>query len=139
MLVATAILAGALATLGEVVRLATRTAAETRDLARAQLLAASTMAEIVASGVVPEPIEGGTLPNDPDPNDPSWVYTVTLGTTGDPALLAVQVTITQVVGAGQVPIQYSLTRWLSDPDYAAADLSEEAAESQSEGSSAETP
>jgi prepilin-type N-terminal cleavage/methylation domain-containing protein len=135
-IVATMILAGALAALGEVVRLATRSAAETRDLARAQLLAASTMARVATGEIAPEPVQGGIFPEDPNPDNPSWMYAIAVEPTGDPALIALQVIVTQIVTTGQ-PVEYSLTRWLPDPNYAAAELSEEATESQSESSSTE--
>jgi prepilin-type N-terminal cleavage/methylation domain-containing protein len=135
-IVATMILAGALAALGEVIRLATRSAAETRDLARAQLLAASTMARVATGEIAPEPVQGGIFPEDPNPDNPSWMYAIAVEPTGDPALIALQVIVTQIVTTGQ-PVEYSLTRWLPDPNYAAAELSEEATESQSESSSTE--
>jgi prepilin-type N-terminal cleavage/methylation domain-containing protein len=138
-LVATVILAGALATLGEVVRLAIRSAAETRDLARAQLFAASVMAEIATGEIMPDPVQDAIFPNDPNPDDPSWVYAIAQGMTTDPAVIAVQVTVTQVLDANQTPIEYSLTRWLPNPNYAAADLSEEATQSQAESSSTAAP
>lgn len=133
-IVATAILASALAALGEVVRLATRSAVETRTLTRAQLLAASKLAEITAAITPPEPVVNARFPDDPE-----WAYSIAITPTGEPALISVQVTVTLVQATGQPPLEFCVVRWLADPDYAAAELSAETDTSATEGTSSSAP
>jgi type II secretion system protein I len=110
---AMAILVGALAALGELLGLGTRHAREAADLTTAQLLCESKLAEIVAGILPPSAVAGA-----PCENDPEWLYTVLVEPTDEPGLLAVQVTVTENQPTLQ-PIEFSLTRWLPDPDYLA--------------------
>ena len=78
-ILALAILAGAMAVLGEVNRLALRNAAAARDLARAQLLAESKLAEIQAgitstASVDNMPFDAAT--ENLDSSEPGWKYSI---------------------------------------------------------------
>lgn len=119
-IIATAILAGALVTLGEVIRLASRSATETQVWTRAELLAASKLAEI-AAGITPLDATNQT----PFPDNPGWVYSITVAPTDEADLVAVQVTVEQKPVAGQEPMSYSLVRWMADSNLTTGESEEE--------------
>ncbi len=137
-ILALAILAGALAALGEVLRLSGVNANAAADLSRAQLLAASKMSEI-KSGVIElsvanrSPFELETTPR--------WVYSIDWEPTIEEDIIAVRVTVEQDLPAEKQPIQYSLVRWMIDPDVqlAAASESTSAATSDSATSGSTAP
>ena len=110
-ILAMTILAIALAALGELVALGTRSAASARDLTRAQLLCESKMAELTTSVY---PITSAQLVE--FETDPEWAYSLDVqpGVTG--GLLSVTVTVEQLVTPGRRPASYSLTRWMPDPE-----------------------
>ncbi len=119
-ILALAILAGALAILGEVSRLALRHAAAARDLARAQLLAESKLAEIKAGITSPDAVDNMAF--DPtteklDPTEPAWLYSITSQATDEVGLISVRVTVTRDLPAGQHPVKFSLATWVPDPNY----------------------
>lgn len=106
---ALAILVGAIAVVGELIRLGGAAAASARDLSQAQLLAESVMAEITA-GILP--LENSQ--SVPIETDPEWVYGVELLPVETPGLLAVRVTVVQAGAAGR-PAEFALVRWMRDP------------------------
>jgi len=119
-ILALAILAGALAILGEVSRLALQNASAARDLARAQLLAESKLAEILAGITSPDPVENTPFDssgNSLDPSEPAWLYSISSESTDEEGLISVRVTVTRDIPAGQHPVKFSLVRWLPDPNY----------------------
>lgn len=111
-LLALAILGGALATIGELMRIGARNAEISRDKTTAQLLAESTMAEL----------EVGFLPLLSQPQSPvadvefegEWFYTVDVQPIDDAALVAVQVLVEQNAEIFSRPVSFRLTRWLID-------------------------
>ena len=109
-----------MAVLGEIARVALRNAEASRDLARAQILAESKMAE-VESGITPtQAVEDATFDatdNALDPADPGWHYSISTDSTDETGLLAVRVTVTRNLPEVQHPVKYSLVRWLPDPNY----------------------
>ena len=141
-ILAMAILAGGLAVLGEVSRLALKNASVARDLARAQLLAETEMAEIVAGITASDSV--GKTPFDTtdeslDPDDPAWVYTIDSEKTDEDGLLSVTVTVTRDLPPEQHPIKFSLVRWLPDPNYTApSQSSSSGSSSSSSGTSGST-
>ena len=119
-ILALAILAGALAVLGEMSRLALRHAAAARDLARAQLLAESKLAEIAAGITSPEAVDDTAF--DPttetlDAAEPAWLYSISSQATDEVGLISIRVTVTRDLPAGQHPVKFSLVRWVPDPNY----------------------
>jgi len=109
-ILALAILAGAIAVLGEVMSIAGRNAADAQAEAQAQLLASSVMDEMV-SGYLPltnqsrQPLETDAATG--------WVYSVTLSTTTLAGLTSVEVLVEQDVQPQFRPVKYRLVRWLS--------------------------
>lgn len=108
-ILALAILAGSMVALGEVVRLAARSAEETQTLTRAQLLAVGKLAEITSGITLPEPLVDARFEL-----DPGWVYSVTFEPVGLPGLVAVRVTVRQETVRGGPAVEFSLVEWLAD-------------------------
>jgi len=114
-ILAVAILAGAVAVLGELARLGIRNARIARDMTEAQLRCESLLAEISAGIALPEPIAGAPFAID-DPNaTPGWLYTIELATIDQEGLMAVRVTVHQDLPKRKRPVRFALTRWILDP------------------------
>jgi type II secretion system protein I len=129
---ALAILAGAIAVLGEASRLSLRNAALARDLAHAQLLCESKLAEIV-SGITPaEPVDrmpfDETTTDSIDPDEAPWVYTIETNETDETGLISVRVTVTRDLPEERRPVQFSLVRWLPDPNATTSSPSDQSAQ-----------
>lgn len=123
-ILALAILAGAVAILGEVMSIASRSASDAQAESEAQLLANSVMDEMLA-GYVPlaqqtqQPLESNAaIP---------WVYSVTLGETLFAGLTSIEVLVEQDVEKQFRPVKYQLVRWVSE-DALAGDSDEESEE-----------
>jgi len=132
-IVAIAILGGALAVLGELVRIGTRSARTARVLTTAQLLADSMVAEITAGITLPESTEG-VVDNF---GGCAWSYVVQIEQVDQQGLLAVAVTVRENVDPALQPVSYTLVRWMIDPqtEYDLETAAAEAAASTSSSSS----
>jgi type II secretion system protein I len=109
-----AILAGALAALGEVMRLADRSASTAEDETHAQILAASIMDELSAgarelSAISQSPLDTG--------DDPPWLYTIEITPTQYDELVSVRVLVEQQLEPQLQPAKFELVRWMPNPDY----------------------
>ena len=124
-ILALAVLAGAVAILGEVMRAAGRNAADAQAETRAQLLACSLMDEMV-TGVL-EPTEQSQVALDVDDSVP-WVYSVSFGTTTIEGLMSVELLVEQDLPKQFNPVRYRLVRWLPSVTEAAEEDEEEAEE-----------
>ncbi len=118
-ILAMAILAGAITVLGELVRMGLRHAAAAQDLTRAQLLCESKMAEITAVTILPEPVRGATVLTDPD-----WRYSIEFAQTDVQYLVAVRVTVERDTERRN-KARFSLVRWMPDPGVELSETSEE--------------
>jgi type II secretion system protein I len=137
-ILALAIVAGAIAVLGEASRQALRNAAVARDMARAQLLCESKLAEIV-TGIAPvQPVDkaafDATTTASLDPAEPAWLYSIETEPTDEDGLISVRVTVTRDLPAVQRPLQFSLVRWVPDPNATPAEQSEQNTQSSSSSS-----
>ncbi|MBN1855003.1 MAG: prepilin-type N-terminal cleavage/methylation domain-containing protein [Pirellulales bacterium] len=112
-ILALAILAGALASLGEVVRLSGENANMARDLSSAQLLAASKLAAITSGSEELSTVERASL--EIENADPPWLYSVQWNPTDLEDLILVQVTVEQDLPEDLRPVRFSLVRWMPDP------------------------
>ena len=132
-ILAMAILTGAIAVLGELARLGMRNAGYARQMTQAQLLCESKMAQITSGMILPQGEAGVPFaPEDLiDPYDPvPWVYTIEVAAVEEPGVVAVCVTVAQDLPSGQHPVRFSLVRWIVDPG---VELSEQPVPEESEG------
>jgi general secretion pathway protein I len=116
-ILALAILVGALAVLGELVRIGTRSAAAARDLSVAQLLCESKLAEISAAEALPGPTSRPASFGADYPQADGWVYTVAIKGLPQSGLHRVTVTVSQDLPAAERPLEFALVRWIRDPAY----------------------
>ncbi len=107
---AIAILGGSLAVIGELVRMGSRHAEEAREMTRAQLLGESQMESIVA-GIIP----AQSLSSTAFEHDPDWTYAIEVAPLNGTDLLEVTVHVQQAEITREVPLVFSLTRWMLDP------------------------
>ncbi|MCC6126815.1 MAG: prepilin-type N-terminal cleavage/methylation domain-containing protein [Pirellulales bacterium] len=123
-MLALAILAAALAVLGEFARMGLRSAKAARDLTRAELLCESIMSEITAGITPPDPVEnapvvdpvtGSTLDEIQTDDVAPWIYSIDVQSIDEDGLLAVKVTVAQELPPAQRPASFSLVRWMPDP------------------------
>jgi general secretion pathway protein I len=108
---ALAILAGAVAVLGELVRSGLQNAQMARDLTRAEMLCEGIEEEVVAGVLSPSGASG------PCDDDPRWNYSIT-SQSPQTGILALQITVVKNVPEGQHAVQFSLSRWMIDPGVA---------------------
>ncbi len=119
-ILALAILTGAMAILGELGRLGFRNAKAAQDLTKAQMLCESKMAEYTSGITAPQAVSGtpfDTIDQD-NSNSTTWVYSVDVQQIDQNGLDAICVTVSQNIPATQHPISYSITRWITDPTIA---------------------
>ena len=116
-ILALAILTGAMAVLGELGRLGFRSAKAAQDLTKAQILCESKMAEYTSGITSPQAVSGTPFDAiDQDLNSAtSWVYSVDMQQIDQDGLIALCVTVSQNLPATQHPATYSITRWIVDP------------------------
>ena len=134
-LLALAILVGSLATIGELTRMGLQNAHRAAASATAQLLCESKLAEITsgitaATSAPPTPLDETGL----------WQYSVAVEPTADASLLVVRVTVSENLPSQQSPVEFTLVRWMVDPQAsadaaAAAEADAASASSNSSGSS----
>ena len=113
-ILALAILCGAIATLGELSRLGMRQAQRARDLSQAQLLCESKLAEI-ASGLTPaEAVDSVPFESTDEQqfDESEWAYSVEVTPIDEEGLTAVRVTVTRDELSGLRAAEFSLVRWI---------------------------
>jgi general secretion pathway protein I len=115
-ILALAILAGSLAALGEVMRLADQTASMTEGETQAQILAASIMDELICGSRSLSAVDGAQLSTD---SDVPWVYSIATESTNLDQLISVRVSVEQQLDARLQPARFEIARWLPNPDYTA--------------------
>jgi type II secretion system protein I len=120
-ILALAILAGALAALGEVMRMADQTASMTEGETQAQILAASLMDEFASGARQLAAASQATLDST---SDPPWVYSVAIENTNFEQTVAVRVSVEQQLEARLQPARFELVRWMPNPDYVPPDTSD---------------
>lgn len=129
MILAMALLAGALVVLGELARSGMRSAALAAQTARAQLLCESKLAEVLAAPELVSPVQRAVLEYQFEPGEPEWLYSVEPITVEDGGLVAVRVTVVENLPPEKKPVEVSLVRWLLiDPNATAESTSGEAPE-----------
>jgi prepilin-type N-terminal cleavage/methylation domain-containing protein len=124
-MLAIAILGGALATLGQLVRIGARSSVAVRDLTQGQLLCENKLAEIAAGVVPPEPVS-----REPAEETGEWLLSVDVQPVDDLGLLGVTVLVEQDPEQISRPSSVQLTRWMVDPAVDQAAAEEQAARDQ---------
>jgi hypothetical protein len=135
-ILALAILAGAIAVLSEVSGIGMRNAQLARDLTHAQLLCESKMSEIVAGLETPQVQEGVPLGTTDDPAEADWLYSVQLNSTAQEGLLEIRVRVYKDLPTERHPVEFSLVRWIVDPNAQSSETTGGETDSQSAGNSA---
>ncbi len=114
-ILALAILFGAIAVLGELGRLGMQNARLTQDLTRAQFLCQSKLAEII-SGITPlETIQRAEFDSLYQDSDVPWVYSIETQQIDNGGLYMVRVTVEKNLPAAQRPASFSLVQWIANP------------------------
>jgi type II secretion system protein I len=131
-ILALAILAGSLAALGEVMRLADQSATLTEGETQAQILASSVMDELVSGARELSVVSQAGLVSDADP---PWLYSIAVENTGYEELISVRVSVEQQLEARLQPARFELVRWMPNPDFVPAETGEEAGSSTSSSTS----
>jgi prepilin-type N-terminal cleavage/methylation domain-containing protein len=136
-ILALAILAGAIAVLGEAGRQAVRNAAAARDMARAQLLCETVLSELVTGVLAPDAVE--KMPFDVesealDPDEPAWLYSIETAETDETGLISVRVTVTRDLPPAQHPVEFSLVRWMPDPNATSSSQGNQSSQQSGSGS-----
>jgi general secretion pathway protein I len=115
-ILALAILLGAIAVLGELVRLGTESAAAARDLSVAQLLCESKLAELAASETLPQAVNSAAF--EPEYlGAEGWLYSLAIDSLPEQGLYSVRVTVTEDRPLAERPATCELVRWMRDPNY----------------------
>ncbi len=128
-----AILAGSLAALGEVMRMADQSATASEEETQAQILAASLMDELAAGARELTAVSGAAF--DEEGVDSTWVYSIALEPTSYDALVAVRVRVEQNLDANLQPAHFELVRWMPNPNYTPPDSTDQSSSSASSSSS----
>ena len=115
-ILALAILAGAIAVLGEASRIGLENARIARDMTYAQLLCESKLAEITSALDPPTPEEEIPFGTVEDPSEPDWYYWVEVTPIDTEGLLEIRVTVRKDLPAQQRPVELSLVGWMIDPE-----------------------
>jgi hypothetical protein len=116
-LMATAILLGSLVVLGQLATVGRMHANDAERLTAAQLLCQSKLNEILAGAERLRPVE-----NEPLAEAPGWVWSVEIESAEKLHLKSLRVTVSEDLpeweeaGEGPRPKQFTLTRWIRDPD-----------------------
>jgi general secretion pathway protein I len=121
-ILALAILTGAIAVLGELARQGIESTRIARDTSRALLLCENKLAEITSGLVDPEQMYDVPCDQAADGSLAglqtqlsSWLYSVELASLDVPGLVAVRVSVYQNLPPETEPVECSLVRWIVDP------------------------
>jgi general secretion pathway protein I len=131
-LLALAILAGAIAALGEVMRLGDQNAALARDESEAEMLATSVISELLSGSRQVQAVSSATFDMTAEP---AWTYSITVDNTDYSELVSVRVSVSQQLAAELHPAHCELVRWMPNPDYVPPNTSSQSSTSSSTSSS----
>jgi general secretion pathway protein I len=115
-LLALAILGGALAVLSQIVGTGVDSASSARDLALARLICQSKLAETLLSGVTPVTIPQTQVESPDSSSSTPFFYAVDVAPASLDGMLAIRVSVeAQDPDGGPALATFSLTRWIIDP------------------------
>lgn len=107
------VLVVALAGISSLIFIGRYSAADAQGMTQAQLLCETKMDSIV-TGIDPAESSQGLFPENSD-----YMFEVTTQQPGTPGLLSVRVRVSQNPSNFENPLEYSLVRWIPDPDFEA--------------------
>jgi len=113
-LLAMAILLGAIIVLGELARTGRQNAAGARDWSQAEMIAESLVAEYATGSRAPEPTQEMLLEE-----YPGWRYSAELETIDEPGLIALHLTVSQDLPEEKRPVRFELVQWIRQPSFGA--------------------
>ncbi|MCA9249075.1 MAG: hypothetical protein KDA42_18260 [Planctomycetales bacterium] len=119
-ILALAILAGAIAVISELTRNAGRNAVRSSELTAAQLVCESVMSELSAGIIEPAPANQMQFSADPE-----WVYSIQLNRGELEGLVAATVTVEPSEETSPRGVSFSLVRWIPDPGIEIPDETDE--------------
>lgn len=115
-MLALAILGGAIAVVGELMRFGMRNAEAARDLSTAQVLCEAKINEIAAGLLPPQSIADTPIEEIANLDAAGlWLYSVDVQQVDQQGLIAVTVTVFQDPNLKMRPVDFSLARWMIDP------------------------
>jgi general secretion pathway protein I len=133
-ILAIAILAGAVAALGELIRTGLLNATDARDYTHAEMYAETVMSSIVAGALPVASVSNATLED-----NPNYSYSIITeeAPSGPTGLLKISVTVARAQTSARKPAQFTLVRWMVDPEMEAelaaqAQANAQAAQAQSQ-------
>lgn len=112
-LLALAILGGAMAAIGELMRIGTRNAEAARDLTTAQIICETKMSELGAGLALPQGVSQTAVED--AQYQAEWFYSITVEQVDQDGLISVMVTVEQNGELYTRPASFSLVRWMIDP------------------------
>jgi Tfp pilus assembly protein PilV len=114
-MLASGILLGCVIVLSQLAGLGRRHANNAEDMAKAQYLCQNKMNEMLAGMDAIDPAD-----NEAIEDAPGWLFSVAIEPLSQPGLVAVRVTVSQEVEEGQTGREFTLVRWVRDPELQAA-------------------
>ena len=111
-ILALAILGGAMVVLSQLINIGHTAAIDARDLSEAQILCDTKVSEVTA-GIIPSSAVSAADITEA----PGWQYSLTVDKASIEGLLVVDCTVSQDPSQFSVPATYRLVRWIPDPDY----------------------
>ena len=127
-ILALAIMAGATAVIGELVRTGLMNSQRARDITRGELICESVMTQIVTGA-----ISATSTSNVQFDDDPRWLYSISVDSSAQQGLITVTVTVVRDAPTEQHPAPVQLVRWMVDPSIEEASSSSQTG-TQSSGS-----
>ena len=128
-MLALAILGGALAVIGEITRIGARNAEMARDSATAQRLCDNKLAEIAAGLIAPQTVTN--VPVEELADQQEWTYSIEIEQLQETGLIGVWVTVEQNPEIVSRPVSFTLARWMIDPEVVTTQTQEAAGTSSS--------
>jgi len=127
-MLALAILGGAIAVVGELMRFGMRNAEAARDLSTAEVFCEAKVNEIAAGLLPPQPIADTPIEEIANLDAAGlWLYSVDVQQIDQQGLVAVTVTVFQDPNVKLRPVRFSLVRWMIDPAQVALQATGDAA------------
>lgn len=117
---AIAILGGAMVMLSNLSQIGGRHATAAVDITKAQMYCESVISEIAVGNIPPQATDATPIEVDPE-----WLYSVDVQTMELEGLLSVRVSVQHIEDTSRDPVLATLTRWMIDPELNLTELAEQ--------------